>query len=67
MDKDSLAVEFLKIYFSCYPGKLPEDEKQAFELLHKMHKKYKISMFDELKSKSEKYVDNYLDKKDKYL
>lgn len=68
MDKDTLVVEFLKIYFDAHPNKLPEDTDKAFELMSNLHKKYKTKVIGDLKNKSEKFVDNYFDKKnDKYL
>ena len=68
MDKEILAVEFLKIYFSSHPDKIPEDADKAFELMTNLHKKYKNKVIGDLKNKSERFVDNYFDKKDdKYL
>lgn len=68
MDKDALTVEFLKIYFNSHPEKVPEDSDKAFELIQSLHKKYKNKVIGDLKNKSERFVDNYFDKKnDKYL
>ena len=68
MDKDALAVEFLKIYFASHPDKIPENTDKAFELMSSLHKKYKNKVIGDLKNKSERFVDNYFDKKDdKYL
>ena len=68
MDKDMLVSEYLKIYFTCHPGELPKDPEKAFDLMSKLHKKYKNIFIDDFKSKSEKYVDKFLDeKKDTYL
>ena len=68
MDKDALTVEFLKIYFNSHPEKIPEDSDKAFELIQGLHKKYKNKVIGDLKNKSERFVDNYFDKKDdKYL
>ena len=68
MDKDALAVEFIKIYFKSNPGLIPEDSEKAYEVISKLHKKYKNKIIADLKDKSEKFVDNYFDKKDdKYL
>jgi hypothetical protein len=64
MDKDALAVEFIKIYFSCHPNKLPKDQEQAFEEILSLHKKFKNRVIGDLKKKSERFVDNYFDKKD---
>jgi len=68
MEKDALAVEFLKIYYSCYPEKLSENPEKAFEEISQLHKKFKGKVIGDLKKKSERFVDNYFDKKDdKYL
>lgn len=68
MDKDLLAVEFVKIYLSSHPDKISDDPDKAFELISSLHKKYKSKIMGDLKNKSERFVDNYFDKKDdKYL
>ena len=69
MDKDAVVVEYLKIYFSSHPEKIPEDSEKAFELFHKLHKKYKNKFLSDYRQKSEKYVDRFFDDKDgnKYL
>ncbi len=68
MDKDGMVVEFLKIYFSCHPGELPKDPEKAFQLMSRLHKKYKNTLIDNFKSKSGKFVDRFMDDKgDGYL
>ena len=68
MDKETLAVEFLKIYFKSHPDKIPEDSDKAFEIIQNIHKKFKGKVIGDLKSKSEKFVDKYFEgKDDKYL
>ena len=47
MDKDLIVVEYLKIYFSSHPEKVPEDTEKAFELFKQLHKKYNL-MFKNL-------------------
>ena len=53
MDKDILISEYLKIYFSCHPEELPKDPEKAFELLGKLHKKYKSRFIDDFKANLE--------------
>lgn len=65
MDKDLLIVEYLKIYFSSHPEKVPDDPDKAFKLFQQMHKKYKGKYITEFKEKSEKYVDRFFDDKGK--
>ncbi len=64
MDKDILISEYLKIYFSCHPEELPKDPEKAFELLGKLHKKYKKRFLDDFKAKSGKFVDKFIDDDD---
>jgi hypothetical protein len=67
MDKDMLVVEYLKIYFNAHPGELPKDPQKAFDLMSKLHKKYKKIFIDDFKTKSGKFVDKFMDdKKDTY-
>ena len=68
MDKDIMVSEYLKIYFTCHPEELPKDPQKAFELMGKLHKKYKNTFIDDFKSKSSKFVEKFMDeKKDTYL
>lgn len=64
MDKDLIVVEYLKIYFQSHPEQVPSDSDKAFELFHKLHKKYKGKFISEYKQKSEKYVNRFLGDKD---
>jgi hypothetical protein len=67
MDKDIMVTEYLKIYFTCHPSELPKDPQKAFELMSRLHKKYKNIFIDDFKSKSGKFVDRFMDdKKDTY-
>jgi hypothetical protein len=61
MDKDQIIAQYLKIYFTCHPGELPKDPAKAFELMSKLHKKYKNTFIDDFKSKSGKFVDKFMD------
>ncbi len=61
MDKDLLVAEFLKIYFSAHPDKIPKDSDKAFELFHKLHKRYKTRYITDFKQKSEKFVNKFFD------
>ncbi len=65
MDNDSIVVEYLKIYFSSHPERVPEDTDKAFEMFQKLHKKYKKKFITDFKQKSEKFVDRFFDDKDK--
>lgn len=67
MDKDLISIEYVKIYFSCHPDELPKDSMKALEKIQGIHKKYKNKIIDDFKTKSDKYVDKFMDdKKDKY-
>jgi hypothetical protein len=63
MDKDIMVTEYLKIYFTCHPDELPKDPQKAFDLMGKLHKKYKNIFIDDFKTKSTKFVDKFLDDK----
>jgi len=67
MDKDLMVIEYLKVYFGAHPDELPKDPQKAFELMNKLHKKYKTIFIDDFKTKSGKFVDKFMDdKKDTY-
>jgi hypothetical protein len=67
MDKDAIAIEYVKIYFACHPEELPNDQMKALEKMREFHKKYKNKIIEDFKSKSDKYVDKFMDdKKDRY-
>lgn len=61
MDKDSIVVEYLKIYFNCHPGEMPKDTDQALKLMSSLHKKFKTKIIVDFKSKSEDFVNKFLD------
>jgi hypothetical protein len=63
MDKDIMVTEYLKIYFACHPDELPKDPQKAFDLMGKLHKKYKNIFIDDFKTKSSKFVDKFMDDK----
>jgi len=65
MDHDQVVSEYVKIYFTCHPGELPKDPDKAFELMARLHKKYKNRFLDDFKSKSGKFVDKFIDDDDK--
>lgn len=68
MEKETLAVEFVKIYFQSHPEKIPEDHNKAFDAIYNLHKMFKAKVLGDLKNKSERFVDKYFeDKDDKYL
>ena len=49
-----------KLYYSnifqSNPGLIPEDSEKAYEVISKLHKKYKNKIIADLKDKSEKFV-----------
>jgi len=61
LDKDLMVSEYLKIYFSCHPEELPKDPQKAFELMSQLHKKYKNIFIDDMKTKSGKFVEKFMD------
>lgn len=68
MDKEILAVEFVKLYFKSHPDQIPKDPDKAFETIKNLHKKFKSKVIGDIKSNSERFVDKYFEgKDDKYL
>lgn len=43
---NELAMEFVKIYYACHPGKLPEDTEKAFQEMMKLHSHYVKKLID---------------------
>ena len=67
MDKDAIAIEYVKMYFASHHEELPKDWMKALEKMQEFHKKYKNKIIDDFKTKSDKYVDKFMDdKKDRY-
>ncbi|GAB4336320.1 MAG: hypothetical protein Kow0037_17420 [Calditrichia bacterium] len=61
MDFKEVALEFVKIYYSCHPDKLPTDEDKAFEAMNKLHGKYKNKIIDKATRKSEDFFSDKFD------
>lgn len=40
------ALEFMKIYYACHPGKLPEDTEKAFNEMQKLYSNYKNKLIE---------------------
>jgi curved DNA-binding protein CbpA len=55
MDFKELALEFVKLYFSCHPDQLPTDKEKAFQEMNKLHGKYKSHLIDKATKKSEDF------------
>ncbi len=60
MDFNELSLEFVKIYFSCHPDKLPEDREKAFQEINSLHGKYKAHLIDKATRKSEDFFSDKL-------
>ena len=60
MDFNEIALEFVKIYFSCHPKKLPEDPEKAFRELTSLHGKYKNKLIEKAHRKSEDFFSDKL-------
>lgn len=55
MDFNELALEFVRLYFSCHPDQLPQDKEKAFQEMNKLHGKYKSHLIDKATKKSEDF------------
>ncbi len=60
MDFNELALEYVKIYYSCHPGNLPADKDKAFEELNTLHGKFKNQIIDKATKKSEDFFKDKL-------
>jgi hypothetical protein len=60
MDFNELALEFVKIYFSAHPAKLPEDVEKAFQEINQVHGKYKSHLITKATKKSEDFFSDKL-------
>jgi hypothetical protein len=55
MDFNELALEFVKIYFSCHPQKLSDDKEKAFQEINALHGKFKSNIISKATKKSEDF------------
>lgn len=55
MDLKEVAMEYVKVYYACYPGKLPEDKDKAFQEMSKLYNSYKNKLIDSAHKKSEDF------------
>lgn len=55
MDLNQIALEFVKIYFSCHPDKLPDDKEKAFKEMSGLHGNYKEKLINKAQRKSEDF------------
>lgn len=52
---NEIALEFMKIYYSCHPGKLPEDKEKAFREMMELHSSYKNKLIEKGIKKNEDF------------
>ncbi|RMG23328.1 MAG: hypothetical protein D6732_24885 [Methanobacteriota archaeon] len=57
---NELAMEFVKIYYSCHPDKLPEDKEKAFKEMVALHSKFKTKLIDQGIKKNEDFFSDKL-------
>jgi hypothetical protein len=55
MDLKEIALEYVKIYFSCYPNKLPEDKDKAYQEMSTLYTKYRNKLIESAHKKSEDF------------
>jgi len=60
MDFKELALEFVKIYFSAHPDKVPEDVEKAFQEINRVHGNYKSHLIKTATKKSEDFFSDKL-------
>ena len=55
MDLKQVAMEYVKVYYSCYPNKLPEDKDKAYDQMSQLYSKYKNKLIQSAQKKSEDF------------
>ena len=55
------AMEFVKIYYSCHPGQLPQDKDKAFSDMQKLHGKFKEKLIEGGIRKNEDFFSDRFD------
>jgi len=55
MDLNEIALEFVKIYYSCHGDKLPADKEKAFLEMSGLHTNYKEKLIKKAQRKSEDF------------
>jgi len=60
MDLNDLALEFVRIYYTSHPDKLPEDREKAFQEMNSMHGKYKSHLIATATKKSQDFFSDKL-------
>ncbi|GAB4364707.1 MAG: hypothetical protein Kow0042_03510 [Calditrichia bacterium] len=61
MDFKQIALEFVKIYYSCHPDQLPREEEKAFHKMNVLYGKYKSKLIDQATQKSEDFFRDKFD------
>ncbi len=52
------ALEFMRIYFSCHPKRLPEDPEAAFKEMNRIFTNYKEKLIDKGIDKNKKFFED---------
>ena len=60
MDLNDLALEFVRIYYTSHPGKLPEDKEKAYQEMSSLHGKYKSHLIATATKKSQDFFSDKL-------
>ena len=55
MDLKEVAMEYVKIYYACHAGKLPEDKDKAYEEMSQLYSKYKNKLIQSAQKKSQDF------------
>ncbi|MEL6822371.1 MAG: hypothetical protein AAFP70_11460 [Calditrichota bacterium] len=54
------ALEFMKIYYSCHPGELPQDKEKAFKEMMQLHAKFKERLIEQgIKKNNDFFKDQF--------
>ncbi len=57
---NEMAMEFMKIFYSCHPKQLPEDKDKAFKEMLSLHAKFKNQLIDQGIKRNEDFFSDKL-------
>ncbi|RMG65234.1 MAG: hypothetical protein D6715_08735 [Calditrichaeota bacterium] len=55
MDFKQIALEYVKLYFTCHPEELPKDREKAFKEMSRLYTNYKNKLIESAHKKSEDF------------
>ena len=57
---NEMAVEFMRIYYSCHPDQLPKDKEKAFQEMNSLHASFKHKLIEKgIKKNTDFFSDKF--------